>query len=377
MFRLAVAAALGLLVLALLPADSRGPAAATAPYTARVVVPGIASDEPHAASRTYGMGFFVQPSRPTVAAVIEMVPKMAKVSDYAMIQREVPWTKIAAGLSIEQIIAEDYTGLANFLRGNGMKLALLVDPLDGLDRTSEAVEAVKNGRTLKDASTRAIHEAWVLALVSALKPEYVGLASEINTMRAQGDKALYEIIRDMCNRLAPQVRQLSPGSRVFVSFQVDNAWQVAPWPKSPVDQFALTREFDVDVIGLSSYPGFSFPTPADIPLDYYRRFQLESGKPLLMAEGGWGSAGGAYNSPANQAAYYERMFDLLDGVQAELAILLLYPDLDLSDPAWGLTDERAATLAHFASMGIVDMAGAQKPVYPVWAERFQRALAPR
>ncbi len=371
---LAVAIA-GVLVAALAGCDRREVTTAGVPSpTARIVVPGVATDEAHPASRAYGMGFFVQPPRPTVQALIDMVPKMAKVSDYAMIQREVPWTKIAAGLSIEQIIAEDFTGLVSYLRGNGLKLVLLVDPLDGLDRTSESLEAVKNGRTLKDPATRAIHEAWVRALVAAFKPEYIGLASEINTMAAQGDMALYKEIRAMCNRLAPEIRQLSPSSRVFVSFQVDNAWQVSPWPKSPVDQFALTREFDIDVIGLSAYPGFSFASPADIPLDYLSRFHLESGKPLLMAEGGWGSAGGVYNSPANQAAYYERVFDLLDGVQAELAILLLYQDLDMSDPGWGVSPERAAIVEWFSSMGIVDIAGAPKPVYAVWEERYRRPL---
>lgn len=318
------------------------------------------------------MGFFVMPSTPSVNAVVDMVPKMAKVSDYAMIQRDVPWTRLAAGDSFDRIIDEDYLGLANYLRGNGLKLVVLADPLDGLNRRAESPEAVKNGKTLKDPETQAIHEAWVKALVARLKPEYVGLASEINTLGAHGDPVLYAQIKAMCNRLAPQIRQISPASRVFVSFQVEDAWGEPPWPSSAVDQFAMVREFDTDAVGLSSYPGFAFASPASIPDDYYRRFLEAGGKPLLMAEGGWGSAGDPNNTPANQAAYYTRMFGLLDGVQAELAILLLYPDLDLSDPAWGMPPDRAAILGHFATMGIVDTHGVAKPVYAVWEERFKR-----
>lgn len=375
LFAVAVGAVICALVLTACTRQQASTAAVPSP-TARIVVPGVATDEARTPSRSYGMGFFVQASRPTVPAVLEWVQQVIKVSDHVMIQRPVPWTRIGAGDSYEKIIAEDFTGLVNLLRGSGLKLVLLVDPLDGLHRTQEPPEAIKNGRTLKDPATRAIHEAWVLALVSAFKPAYIGLASEINTIRATGDRELYEIIRDMCNRLAPQIRQLSPSSRIFVSFQVDNAWQLPPWPKSDVDQFALTREFDVDVVGLSSYPGFSFSSPAEIPIDYFRRFEVASGKPLLMAEGGWGSAGGPNNSPANQAAYYQRMFDLLDGVQAELAILLLYQDLDLSEPGWGFTPDQVSILTHFASMGMVEITGALKPVHAVWEERFQRALAP-
>ncbi len=372
---LLAAAAAAVLVAAFAGCDRREATTAGNPSaTARIVVPGIATDAAHTASRTYGMGFFMQSSVPTVAAILDTVPKMARVSDYMMIQREVPWTKIAAGKPFETILEEDYTGIVKLLRGHGLKIVLLVDPLDGLNRKSESIEALKNGRTLKDPATRAIHEAWVRALVASVKPDYIGLASEINTLGAHGDAALYQEIRAMCNRLAPEIRQLSPTTKVFVSFQVDDAWQVPPWPKSEVDQFAMSRDFDVDVVGLSSYPGFSFVSPADIPIDYYRRFQEASGKPLLMAEGGWGSAGGPNNSPANQAAYYHRMLDLLDGVQAELAILLLYQDLNLADPAWGLPPERAAILQHFTTMGIVDVSGAVKPVFAVWSERFQRPL---
>lgn len=372
---LALVAGAAVFVLALTACAQRQATTAAVPSpTARIVVPGVATDEARTVSRSYGMGFFLQPSRPTVPAILEAVPKMAKLSDYVMIQREVPWTKIAAGKSFEAIIEEDYTGIVRLLRGHGLRIVILVDPLDGLDRRSEAVEALKNGRTLKDAETRAIQEAWTKALAGAIKPEYLGLASEINTLGSIGDKALYEEIKAMCNRLAPQLRQISPTSRIFVSFQVDQAWQVTSAPKSNVDQFAMTRDFDVDVVGLSSYPGFSFSNPADIPDDYYRRFKEVSGKPVLMAEGGWGSAGGPNNSPANQAAYYQRMFDLLDGVQAELAILLLYQDLDLADPAWGVPASRLATLQHFATMGIVDVAGAAKPVHAVWVERFERPL---
>ena len=153
----------------------------------------------------------------------------------------------------------------NYLRGNGLKYVLLVDPLDGLNRRNEALETVKNHKTLLDADTRATHAAWVKELVARIKPDYIGLASEINTLGAHGDKTLYEDIKSMCNELAPQLRQVSPTSRIFVSFQVDDAWEVAPFPKTGVDQFAMSRDFDVDVVGLRLIPASSTPTRPRFP----------------------------------------------------------------------------------------------------------------
>ena len=93
---------------------------------------------------------------------------------------------------------------------------------------------------------------------------------------------------------------------------------------------------------------------------------------MLLAEGGWASAGGANFTPEKQAAYYRRLFELLDGAHAQLAILLLYNDLDLANPAWGLPPDRQQILQNFATMGIVDTQGMAKPAFAIWEQRFKQ-----
>lgn len=337
----------------------------------RLVLPALSNDAAHTPTRSFAMGFGVVPPRPTVAAVTALLERMAPVAEYALIQREVPWTRLRAGETMDHVVDDEYVAVADAIRGRGMDLVLLVDPLDGLNRTAEAVEATSNGLSLRDPAVRATHAAWVRTLVERLHPRYLGLASEINTLGAHGDRALYEDIRAMINSLAPEVRRISPETRVFVSFQVDDAWGVSPWPASAVDQFAMAREFDVDVVGLSSYPGFSFASPEAIPYGYFRPFVEATGKPVLLAEGGWSSGPGG-GSPEQQAAYLAALFDELEAVQAELVLPLLFADLDLADPGWGLPPDRAATLAYFAHMGIVDASLTAKPAFAVWAARFAR-----
>jgi hypothetical protein len=371
-------AALATLVVALSLASPGLRAAPVAPVPVqRLTLPGVANDAPHAPSRSFAMGFAHIPPVPSVEGLLQIVPEIAKVSEYTIIQREVPWTRIVAGTPMSQVIDEEYQGLVDFLRGNGLKLVLLVDPLDGLGRTHEAVETTKNGLSLLDPNVRSLHEEWVRQLVSRFHPEYIGLASEINTLGAHGDQALYVQIRSMVNTLAPQLRAISPGSKVFVSFQVEDAWGLPPLPPSDADQWAMTRDFDVDVVGLSSYPGFVSSDPSQIPPDYYRRFALAGGKPLAQFEGGWTSeaTGGLNSTPALQASYFRQLFDLLDSVEAELVVLLTYADLDLANPIWGLPPDRQAILLNFARMGIVDIHLQPRPAYAVWQDEFRLPLA--
>lgn len=368
---------LGVAAVAMAAPGNADPATGDLPH--RLVVPNVRTGAPREQTRTYAMGWWLLTPVPTVAALLEMMPKLAAVSEYAVIQREAPWTRILAGDHMDAIIDEEYQGLVDLLRGSGLKLVILVDPLDGLDRKKEGPELVAAGRSIMEPQIRAMHEQWVRTLVARLHPEYIGLASEINTLGARGDRAKYDVLRDMANTLAPQLRQLSPASKVFVSFQVDDAWELPPFPPTGVDQFAMARDFDIDVMGVSSYPGVSFDDPADIPVDYYRRLAVASGKPLIQVEGGWSSADTAVfgpSTPALEAAYFRRLFELLGGVNAELVALLTLADLDLASPLWTVPPDRLDALRNFASMGIVDSHLQPKLAYGEWKSVHDRPLAP-
>lgn len=375
----ALAAVVSALGLALLTPDS--PAAGAGVAANRVVLPGVASDSSPAPTRPYRMGWFFQPPEPTVESVLKTMPVAAGFSDALLIQREAPWKRLLAGDTMEEIASEDYDGVIDFARGLGLRVSILVDPLDGLDRTREGNEMRAAGRSLNEPEMRALHEQWVEFLAARYQPDYFGLASEINSLAARGDSLLFTNIQAMCNRLAPRIRTISPGTRVFVSFQVDEAWGRIPQLPSKVDHFALTRTFDVDVLGLSSYPSFFFDNPSQIPFDYFSRLKDASGKPVLIAEGGWSSdptgVGETGDSLAEQAEFMERFFALVDTVQPELVILLLFADLNLN--AWipvappNSDPERVRPFTH---MGLASPDLTPKPALAVWATRFKWPFVP-
>lgn len=296
---------------------------------------------------------------------------MAAVSDITIIQQPVPWQELLNGASLDSLV-QDRAGVAAFLRAKGLGIVWLVDPLDGLDRRKEDPGLVEAGRSIMEPEIRAMHDEWVLRTVEAVQPEWMGLASEVNTLAALGDPDLYAAIRDMINDLAPQVRAAGPGTQVFVSFQADQANGVLGEPV--IDHFALIDDFDIDALGLSSYPVFVFDTPADVPADYFQVFDDATDLPLIMVEGGWSSAvtSATNGTPQEQVDFFTRYEALLDGVDARLWVMLTFTDIDI--PALGLDPDRAASLSNFAHMGIMDVELGRKPAYAEWARIYRRPL---
>jgi len=316
------------------------------------------------------MGWAPTPPRPDRDLIIAVVDSLLPVAEVAILHQEPPWTEMLAGKSVSTLV-EDPAGLADYLRIKGFDVVFLVDPLDGLNRHLEPPELVAANRSLKEPEIRVMHEEWVRAVASRIRPEWMGLASEINSLREGGDQELYAILVDMVNTLAPQVRALSPETQVFVSFQADQANGRTPGGTT-VDHFSLIDDFDIDALGLSSYPFFFFDRPADVPDDHFTVFDEATDLPLLFVEGGWGSASlaGKTSSPQQQVEWFDRYETLLDGVSAELWVMLTFSDLDI--PNLGLDPARARMLSNFGTMGILDTDLDRKPAYDSWARIFAR-----
>jgi hypothetical protein len=132
------------------------------------------------------MGWGLIPPEPTEASIIATAQAMAEVAEYAIIQQAVPWERLFAGEELDELVAET-KGLAYFLEALGLEMVFLLDPLDGLDRTSEPPELTEAGRSILEPEIRAIHESYALAIAREIRPAYFGLASEINTLAAHGD----------------------------------------------------------------------------------------------------------------------------------------------------------------------------------------------
>lgn len=327
---------------------------------------------PEQSTRSYLMGWAPVPPRLDTELLLRMIDSMAVVSEIAIVQQGVPWEPLLAGAPVDSLV-EDLAQLTDFMAAKGLELIFLVDPLDGLDRTKEDPGLTESGRSILEPEIRAMHEDWVRRIADRVRPSYFGLASEINTLAALGDPELNAEITDLINTLAPQVRQISPGTRVFVSFQADQA-NGRLGQTGGIDHFTLIDDYDIDALGLSSYPVFAFDDPSEIPTDYFGAFDAATDLPLLFVEGGWSSVNVPWSpgTPAQQVEFFRRYEQLLDAVNAEVWVMLTFADLDVA--SFGLDPERTAGLSNFAFMGIVDSNLQRKPSYAEWARIFLRPL---
>lgn len=332
------------------------------------------SDEPVDAPvpRTFLMGWSPIVPRAETRLLLEVIDSIAAVSEIMLLQQAVPWEALLAGASMDSLV-QDVAQLTDFIEAKGMQIMFLVDPLDGFDRRLEHPALVEAGRSVVEPEIRAMHEEWVLRIAARVRPLWFGLASEINSLAASGDPGLYAEILDLINTLAPKVRQISPASRVFVSFQADQANGVLG-ATGGIDHFALIDDFDIDGLGLSSYPVFAFDDPSEVPANYFTAFDEATDLPLLMVEGGWSSEDVPWSTgtPEQQRQFFVVYERLLDGVDAEAWVMLTFTDIDFE--ALGLSPERALGRSNFGFMGIVDTELQRKPAYDEWLRIFSRPL---
>lgn len=331
---------------------------------------GTSNDEDPPESRSYSMGWAAVSPRPETELLLRMVDSMAVVSEIAIVQQGVPWEPLLAGAPVDSLV-EDIAQLTDFMAARDLALIFLVDPLDGLDRTKEDPALTALGRSILEPEIRALHEDWVRRIAARIRPAYFGLASEINTLVALGDADLSTQLTGLVNTLAPQIREISPGTKVFVSFQADQANGLLG-QTGGIDHFDLIADYDIDALGLSSYPVFVFGDPSEIPEDYFKPFDEATELPLIFVEGGWSSTDVPWSTgtPAQQVEFFRRYEALLDAVSAEVWVMLTFADLDVA--SWGLDADRTAGLSNFASMGIVDSNLQRKPSYAEWLRIFMR-----
>lgn len=317
------------------------------------------------------MGFSSNPPRPTVQAVLQGIDLWSQRAELSIIHEELPWADLLAGMTPNAIIDRDKVQLVAYLRGKGLRLAMMLDLTNGLARESEASALVSAGRSLAEPAVQALARDYALAVEARLAPDWLGLAAETNLIRLAASPQLYQAVRDTAAATEAALAAAGARSLRFVSIQAEVAWGRLAGSGSFVGiaqdlaDFAFTR-----ALGISSYPYFAYADPADIPADYYTRLKGTSGLPVIVSEGGWTSASVAAvsSSPARQASYFARHAGLLDAVQAMGYFQLQFADIDIA----AFPAPVPPNLPLFTSIGLVDADFRAKPALPEWDRLFAR-----
>ncbi len=183
-------------------------------------------------------------------------------------------------------------------RENGLTPILALSPtsLAGLRDQLDVPESVrrKAGSRLTFANP-AVHLPFIETAIelARLKPPYLCLATEINLMAFRNIEE-FKYIAHVYKKLYGEIKKVSPGTKVFVSFQWDYYYL---WDnKEPARIAEHTKLIDIfrpelDLVAFTSYPSDHFRTPDRIPSDYYARVSrhVKKSDEIMFMEIGWPS----------------------------------------------------------------------------------------
>ena len=191
-------------------------------------------------------------------------------------------------------------------------------------------------------------------VLASLHPPYLCLATEINFLALQRLNE-YLHFASLYKEAYRAVKQVSPETKVFVSFQWE--WVRILDAKEPQKIKEHSKVIDIfrpqlDVVGLTTYPAPFHGSPADLPADYYFWMyrHIDSTDEVLLMEVGWPTGGSG--SQVEQQAYIQRLPKLLSRVNVSIIAWALLHDVGLAEFD-----------ANLNTVGLVSNKGQKKPGY--------------
>jgi hypothetical protein len=263
-------------------------------------------------------------------------------------------------------------------RQKGLDAIYVVDPLNGLNRREFMGLPAGWDPAFGNPDVRTAFTNYTLWLVREFRPQYLGLASEINTyLDAHPEDANNYI--SLYHSVYALVKAEAPESQVFVTFQwedLNNLWEDAAEGRSAYDtNWDQIEKFEpnLDVWVISSYPFIMFPSGADIPTDYYTPLLTRTSKSLAVAEGGYTSRAKPpfQGDESSQVDYLNAIHNQIGGDRLVFWVYLLLNDFDMGSYSkmmreQGLSDENITSLGMFESVGLREYDGTPKPALQVW-----------
>ncbi len=162
-----------------------------------------------------------------------------------------------------------------------------------------------------------------------LKPPYLCLATEINLL-ALADIKQYVGFAKIYKEAYHEVKKISPGTQVFVSFQWDVLKAMDVKEPGRVQEWSKMIEIfrpELDLVAFTTYPTVSFPSPASIPADYYGHIYDHIGQndKVMFMEVGWPTTG--KGSEASQAEFIRRLPALMGPARPSIVVWSLLHDV--------------------------------------------------
>jgi hypothetical protein len=319
-------------------------------------------------------GFFPFPNGTEFTDVVDHFADLSNHGDAVLAQPEVPWEDFEFGIPQYDTPAMENVANITLLAGqNDIEPIYIVDPLNGLDRTSFIGLPDDWTPSFEDPRVRTAFTGFATWIAARFQPRYMGLSSEINTylLAHPAETAAY---LDLYRTTRAAIKTESPDTSVFVTFQWEVVYGLASGALAAEPEWDQIEIFepDLDLWVISSYPFIAFESGAEIPSNYYSPLVERTAKPLAVAEGGYISrpTGGFPGDTQSQVDHLNSVYDQI-GQRLVFWINLVLDDFDpvaIADPMreQGRSESDIEGLGIFSSIGLREFDGTPKPALAVW-----------
>lgn len=219
-----------------------------------------------------------------------------------------------------------------------------------------------NGALLKplNATTLQTYKNEAVAFAESHKPKYLALGVEVNVLFEKSPTD-FEIYVAFYSQTYDAIKVVSPQTQVFPIFQLEKIKGLNGGlfgetnDPSKAEWDLLDRFSKMDAAAFTTYPGFIYKNPNDIPADYYAAIQQHTSKPVIFTEIGWHSdanVAGWESSENEQAQFISVFFNQTSGLNKEATIWSFLYDQNTAEP--------------FSSMGLWTSSNQAKTAWSTW-----------
>ena len=323
--------------------------------------------------RGFLMGFSDVPASLTSDAYIRHFDLVANYGEAILLQRPSSWSQFLPGAEVTDDLRDEIIAAREASRARDLEMIVALDPFDAGNRGRlGGLPQGYEGRSLADPDLRAAFVREATFIARNMRPEYLALGTEVNATYERNPEGYFAFL-DAYQEAYDAVKEASPQTKVFVTFQYEELLGVVPELPPHAPRWELLDDFgdSIDLIGITSYPSFAYPTARKVPAEYYT--QLAEHTDLPIAFTGIGFASGAGRAGVNastepeQRRFLQRLLDDAFNMQTPLLIWFAAEDLGFAaSPPYDL----------LSSIGLRDANGTPKESWTVWEEASNRPLDP-
>ena len=322
--------------------------------------------------RPFFLGFSAVPYEPTENAYRQTFQQAADAGEVILIQRSPPWTEFLPGAKISEQ-TDRLTRLERDLaRSRGLDIFLAIDPTDPGDRGNlVGLPEELRGKDFADSKVRAAFVAYAKYLALNYKPAYMALGVEVNMFFNQRGDGAFRSFQSLYFEAYDAVKEVSPHTLVFPTFQYEVLLGILNTGEKNPPTWGLISRFEpkIDLLAVSSFPGFVFKTASEMPVGYYGQLQGRSSHPIAFVSLGWGTSSSSPDPDlvleGEQANFLRRAMAEAENLSARMVIWYLARDPVIS-PVSGFDPLRTS--------GLYRLDGRPKLAWMVW--RFYSGQAP-